>query len=345
MAEATSLGEVLRHAESQVGQTVRMRIVVIGGTGHVGSFLVPRLVRAGHEVVSLSRGSRQPYVVDPAWASVQKVTVDREAEDAAGTFPDRVRDLQADVVIDMLCFTIESARALVDGLRGHVGQLVHCGSIWRHGISRKVPVTEDDATEPFGEYGVQKAAIAALLHAETASGGLLTTSLHPGHISGPGWPVITPLGNLDPSVWQRLSAGSELAIPGIGTDLMHHVHADDVAQAFTLAVEHRREAAGQAFSVTAASALNARGFAAIAAGWFGREAALRSVSWEEFRATTSTEWADSSWQHLYRSQCMSIDKARRLLGYEPAYEPEDAARDGRVAGRARGDRGGHPAAR
>ena len=24
---------------------------------------------------------------------------------------------------------------------------------------------------------------------------------------------------------------------------------------------------------------------------------------------------------------MSIDKARRLLGYEPAYEPEDAARE------------------
>jgi uncharacterized protein YbjT (DUF2867 family) len=33
-----------------------MRIVVIGGTGHVGSYLVPRLTRNGHEVVSLSRG-------------------------------------------------------------------------------------------------------------------------------------------------------------------------------------------------------------------------------------------------------------------------------------------------
>jgi nucleoside-diphosphate-sugar epimerase len=35
-----------------------MRIVVIGGTGHIGSFLVPRLVRAGHEVVNISRGTR-----------------------------------------------------------------------------------------------------------------------------------------------------------------------------------------------------------------------------------------------------------------------------------------------
>ena len=41
-----------------------MRTVVIGGSGHVGSFLVPRLVRAGHEVVNLSRGARAPYVDD-----------------------------------------------------------------------------------------------------------------------------------------------------------------------------------------------------------------------------------------------------------------------------------------
>jgi nucleoside-diphosphate-sugar epimerase len=310
-----------------VSDTVDMRIVVIGGTGHVGSFLVPRLVRAGHDVVSLSRGTRQPYVNDSAWDSVQQVTVDREAEDAKGMFPHRIRDLEADVVIDMVCFTLQSARALVDGLRGHVDHVIHCGSIWRHGISGKLPMTEDDASEPFGEYGMQKAAIAALLQAETETGGLRTTSLHPGHISGPGWPVINPVGNLDPSVWQRLSAGSELVIPGLGTELMHHVHADDVAQAFALAVEHRREAAGQAFSITAASALNVRGFAAIAAGWFGREAVLRSVSWEEFRATTSAEWAASSWEHLSRSQCMSIEKARRLLGYQPAYEPEDAARE------------------
>ena len=38
-----------------------MRIVIIGGTGHVGTYLMPRLVEAGHEVVCLSRGQREPY--------------------------------------------------------------------------------------------------------------------------------------------------------------------------------------------------------------------------------------------------------------------------------------------
>src|SRR4249920_3341880 len=48
-----------------------MRIVVIGGSGHVGSFLVPRLVHGGHEVVNLTRGGRAPYVDDETWSGVE----------------------------------------------------------------------------------------------------------------------------------------------------------------------------------------------------------------------------------------------------------------------------------
>jgi nucleoside-diphosphate-sugar epimerase len=65
------------------------RIVVIGATGHVGTYLVPRLVRAGHQVVALSRGAREPYLPAPEWHRVERVLVDREAEDAAGRFGER----------------------------------------------------------------------------------------------------------------------------------------------------------------------------------------------------------------------------------------------------------------
>jgi nucleoside-diphosphate-sugar epimerase len=36
------------------------RVVVIGATGHIGTYLVPRLVDAGHEVTVVSRGTRGP---------------------------------------------------------------------------------------------------------------------------------------------------------------------------------------------------------------------------------------------------------------------------------------------
>ncbi len=37
-----------------------MRILVVGGTGHIGSYLVPRLVLSGHEVKVVARNPRNP---------------------------------------------------------------------------------------------------------------------------------------------------------------------------------------------------------------------------------------------------------------------------------------------
>jgi nucleoside-diphosphate-sugar epimerase len=301
-----------------------MRIVVIGGSGHIGTFLVPRLVRAGHEVVNISRGQRSSYTDDSAWQHVRHVVADRAVEDRDDTFPKRVAELRPDVVVDLICFTLDSATALVERLRGETGHLLYCGSIWRHGPSLRLPVTEDGGAPPIGEYGIAKAATTRMLQAETRSGGLVTTSLHPGHIVGPGWHPVGPLGNFDPEVWRKLSAGEPLDVPGIGAELMHHVHADDVAQAFEAAVDHRDAAAGEDFDVVAPAALTVRGYAQVAASWFGQAARLRSVTWDEFRRGNGDEAADTSWEHLVRSHYASIDKARSRLGYAPRYEPEAA---------------------
>ncbi|THV41507.1 NAD-dependent epimerase/dehydratase family protein [Glycomyces buryatensis] len=301
-----------------------MKIVVIGGSGHIGTYLVPRLVRAGHEVVNISRGKRNAYADAPEWEQVRQVTADREQEDADGVFGDTVAALRPDAVVDLVCFTPESAAALLERLRGRTGHLLHCGSIWRYGLSRRAPIVEGEGTAPFGEYGIQKDRIARMLKEETTGGGLVMTSLHPGHIVGPGWHPIGPLGNLDPEVWRTLSSGRTLRIPGIGAEHMHHVHADDVAQGFALAIEHRDAAGGEDFHLVAPTAMNVRGLATAAASWFGQEASLESVSWDEFRSGTTAEHADTSWEHLSRSQVCSIEKARTLLGYAPAYEPDAA---------------------
>jgi nucleoside-diphosphate-sugar epimerase len=105
---------------------------------------------------------------------------------------------------------------------------------------------------------------------------------------------------------------------------MHHVHADDVAQAFELAVEQRDAAAGEDFNVVAPTVLFVRGYVEIASGWFGRAASIKPISWADYRASTSERYARESWGHLHRSQVFTIEKAKSLLGYAPAYEPEQA---------------------
>ena len=148
------------------------RVVVVGATGHIGTYLVPRLVRGGHEVFAVSRGGRGPYQASPEWDAVTPVRADREAEDAGGTFGDRIAALRPDVVIDLICFTGASARQLVDALRPSRPLLVHCGTIWVHGRALRVPVTEDEPRTAFGGYGTGKAEIEALLHQETRAGGV-----------------------------------------------------------------------------------------------------------------------------------------------------------------------------
>src|SRR5215203_5194276 len=296
-----------------------MRVVVIGGSGHVGTFLVPRLVEAGHEVVSISRGTREPYQVHPAWQSVEQVTLDREAEEAEGTFGERILGLEPDVVVDMICFTPESARQLVEALRGRISHFLHCGTIWVHGHSTRVPTTEDQARRPFGEYGVQKARIEAYLLDEARRYGFPATVLHPGHIVGPGWAPVNPAGNFDLRVFGRLARGEELALPNLGMETVHHVHADDVAQAFERALSNWRAAVGESFHVVSPAALTLRGYAEAVAGRFGRAASLRFVPWEEWREGVPERDAAATWDHIAHSPNCSMDKASRSLGYRPRY--------------------------
>jgi nucleoside-diphosphate-sugar epimerase len=144
--------------------------------------------------------------------------------------------------------------------------------------------------------------------------------LHPGHIVGPGWVPLNPAGNFNPVVFETLARGDRLALPNIGLETVHHVHADDVAQAFCRAIERRSTALGESFHVVSPAALSLRGYAEHVAQWFGQRAQLEFVPWDAWRATVSAEDATATWDHIAHSPCCSISKARRLLGYEPRYE-------------------------
>ncbi len=296
-----------------------MRVVVVGGSGHIGSYLVPRLVQAGHEVVCLSRGEREPYRRTGIWRFVERVSADREREEAGGAFGARVAALNPDIVVDLICFTPESARQIVEALRGRIRHYLFCGTIWVHGPSVRVPTTEEEPRRPFGDYGIRKAAIEAYLLKEAAVAGFPATVLHPGHIVGEGWVPLNPAANFNTRVFEALAAGRELALPNLGMETVHHVHADDVALAFCRAIEHRSASLGESFHVVSAAALTLRGFAERTAQWFGRSARLVYLPWDAWKSQASAQDARDTWDHIAHSPSCSIDKARKMIGYEPRY--------------------------
>src|SRR5690349_21305833 len=296
-----------------------MRVVIIGASGHVGTYLVPRLVAAGCEVVAVSRGRRAPYQAHGAWTAVERHIIDRSGAEAARTFGDQIRALRPDAVVDMICFTLDSARQLVESLRGTVQHFLHCGTLWVHGPSAIVPTREAQLRRPFGEYGIQKAAIEAYLLDEARRNGFPATILHPGHIVGPGWPPLNPAGHFNPQIFTQLARGEELTLPNLGLETVHHVHADDVAQAFMQAMNNWSSAVGESFHVVSPAALTLRGYAEAVAGWFGQRARLRFLPWEEWRARVSPQEAQATWDHIAHSPNCSIAKAQRLIDYQPRY--------------------------
>ena len=301
-----------------------MRTVIIGGSGHIGTYLVPRLVMAGHEVVNVTRGKNAPYIPHNTWASVEHITADRVSEEKAGTFGKRIRDLKPDTVIDLICFTPKSAEHIVEALDGRISHFLHCGTIWVHGHSTEVPTTENQIRHPFGEYGIRKAAAEAYLLDRARRGGFPATILHPGHIVGQGWTPLNPAGHFNIDTFRTIARGEPVTLPNLGLETVHHVHADDVAQSFVRALENWSVANGENFHVVSNGAMTLRGYAEAMYSWFGKTPDLRFMPWEQWRTSVSENDAEFTWDHIAHSPNCSCEKAKRLLGYAPRYTSLEA---------------------
>jgi nucleoside-diphosphate-sugar epimerase len=96
-------------------------VLVIGGGGYIGNFLVPRLIDAGHEVTVFHRADSTTRVPD----GVRVIHGDRRQ--LANSAP-AIRESRPDVVIDLILSSGQQASELLDVVRGHTGRVVAISS-------------------------------------------------------------------------------------------------------------------------------------------------------------------------------------------------------------------------
>ena len=301
-----------------------MRILVIGGTGHIGSYLVPRLVLAGYEVQVVARNPKPQYG-DPrvAWNRVKWVVADRRAEEDDGSWHRRMKAIDVDAVVDLICFTPEQNRIMAEAFEGRIDHFLHCGTIWAYGPATRAPYNEDYPRRPITEYGSLKAAIEADLLHRYRRKGFPATIVHPGHVSGRGWLPIDPQGcRSGVRIYEDLALGNTVYLPDTGLATLHHVHADDVAQVFELAIRHREAALGESFSAVAPYAMALIGCCEFVASLFGKEPTFKFVPLENLGEVLGERAAAMTKSHVMHSPCCSIEKAQRLLGYRPRFTTE-----------------------
>jgi nucleoside-diphosphate-sugar epimerase len=299
------------------------RALIIGGKGKVGGYLVPMLVAEGYEVINVSRGITEPYIKSEEWNQVKQLTIDRSMEG----FEEQIVAQNPDIVVDMICFKNEDMIRLINSLRNHISHYLVCGSVWMHGHSASIPVLEEESRNPLEEYGIQKNMMDRTISEEFSKHSFPGTIIHPGHIVCPGDIPINPQGCKNLTAFTILKSGEALFLPNFGMETVHHVHAKDVASLFLAAIKAGKPSFGQGFHSVSPRAVSLRGYAEEVASWYGQVANLVFEPFDTWKNRVSEKDAQMTLSHILHSPSASMEKAKRLLGYDPKYTSFEAIKD------------------
>ena len=126
--------------DSATTRPVSMRVLVIGGTGFIGRFVVDALLRLGHEVAVVHRGSQSRELPGATQIIVPR---DRLADAAP-----RLRAFAPRIVVDMILSSGRQAEALLDTFRGHAERIVAISSMDVYRACGVLHGTEPGPLEP-----------------------------------------------------------------------------------------------------------------------------------------------------------------------------------------------------
>jgi UDP-glucose 4-epimerase len=183
-----------------VGVISKMKVLVTGGAGFIGSWVVERLLTDGDEVLLLddfSTGDRRnlEHLMDNTDLSIIEGDIrDRAIVDQAAAQADATVHLAAVASVgkatenpDLACaVNVTGTLNVLEGARwnGH-SRFVYMSSAAVYGLPRALPLREDSPTVPVGVYGASKLAGEAMTHAFRTTYGLSTVALRLFNVYGP----------------------------------------------------------------------------------------------------------------------------------------------------------------
>ena len=297
-----------------------MKILVIGGSGHIGKFLTPMLVERGDEVAVASRGTT-PVPDTDAWSKVDLRQATYARDDAVwGEF---VAGVGAEAVIDIMGTDVPGTYEA--SARGGCKHLIACGSLWMFGPPRVVP-TPPQRQNPceFSGYALRYEEILATQKKASTGDGPVFSAIMPPNICGPYKIPLDCYGGRSAELHKAHMQGRPVKLPAGCNTLIGPCDAEDIAWAFMLATEHRDAAAGEIFNVGSAYSLAAPQFVEAYGQIYGVEIPVEYVSQAEYY---SAVLPDLGANYHFRSHMLpDISKLRSRLGYEPRHTPEQTLR-------------------
>jgi nucleoside-diphosphate-sugar epimerase len=216
--------------------------------------------------------------------------------------------------------------ALDAAARGATRRFVHFSSIVAFGFGFDGTVDERHPVRANGvPYVDTKVASEQVVLSGHAAGEVECVVVRPGDVYGPGshfW-TATPVRELK---------ARRLVLPAMGRGLLSPVYVDDLLAGVMLAGS-REEAAGQIFTLTGERSVETREFFAHYARMLGRRRVpvaptpvVVAIAAAVSAVGRDSEVTPAAARYLARTGSYSIDKARSLLGYEPAVDLDEGMR-------------------
>lgn len=288
-----------------------MKALVLGGSVFVGLHLVQELVARGHDVTVLNRGKTPQHFP----AGVQRLVADRtDAEQMRAALGGK----DWDVVFDVSGFVMVSGGSdidlLLDLLDGHCGAYVYTSSIMAYKQAGTFPWTEDFETTSEGRntYGGFKAMVERAILDRHRATGFPGSIVRPAAIYGPDNNIY----DMEAPMFLRLLRGLPILAPHDGLVTCSYGHVDDLCRVM-VDMATIPAARGEIFNITA-EAVTVNEYVQVLSEIVGKPADLLYVPTPLLATLPKPPYG-----HLFGKahHCMlSIEKAQRLLGFEPQYD-------------------------
>lgn len=287
-----------------------MYVLLIGGSGFLGTAIAERFLATRDRVTILSRGKRQlPSDVD-------SIVGDRQN---AGSFVAAVAGRTFDLVIDVNPFSAADVQAVTPALAGKAGHYVMISTdfVYANDIEQ-IPISEDAPKDADSKYGQGKLAAEAAMIAAWQDLKLPGTSLRPQHIMGSGKELGSgSVQGRDKNLLRSMRAGTGLTLIAEGELLFQPVWHRQIAEACET-IAGNPATFGHAMNMAGGEAVTTRRYYQLIADRLGVPLKYDSVSIAAYREAHPDKRA------FARHRVYDTSKLRNLAGYVARPQLKDA---------------------
>lgn len=302
-------------------------ILITGGLGFLGSHLVSRFSAGGEAVRILTRPQRKAEARDNPHEIVWGDIRDPEAVDHAVRGTEVVVHLVSNFrkggsdEKEAYAVNVRGTRNILESCSRHgVKQLIHCSTIGVHGSVLEIPANEETPFNPLDLYQETKLQAEQEVWRHHRETGLPVTVLRPISMFGPGDERMLKL--------FRMIRKGRFVMVGKGEALFQPAYIDDVVEGFALSLRNDR-ALGEAFIIGGNEYVPLRNLVAAIAEELGvppprlRVPLAPVLFLADVCERVFVPFGVEPPLHRRRvsffqnSRAFSIEKARRVLGFEP----------------------------